>query len=107
MKKYNLKVNLYHGTSRDNAMSILANGTEECFFTTDKNRALCYGKTVLKKIQNVEFDNKSEMFQFNKRVKNDFYDITLSFKKGRLALYLIEENEKEEDAMLYFMWDFK
>lgn len=99
MKKYKKIVSCYHGTTLENAMSIITNGGKDLFFTTNKERAYSYGDVLIKKDELLEFYNRSDLYHFNKRMKNDFVDAILTLEKNKFVVTLI--NGKEE--MTYFM----
>lgn len=100
-KTYKKLIDIYHGTDKESAMNIISEGGKEIFFTTSKDRALSYGNTLLKLPRHIIFDNRSDLYRFNKLIKNDFYDFKIDLVKNLFGIYLIEENKEE---ILYFMY---
>jgi len=98
-KQYKKKIELYHGTTYENAISILKNGADELFVSTSKERALTYGDVLIKKEQIIWFDNRKDLYYFNKKMKSDFVDGIIKLEKNKFVITIING----EEEITYFM----
>jgi hypothetical protein len=73
-----MKVKLYHGTSKENLLSIIEHGINEAYFTNNIKRALSYNNGILIEIDYIiNFKNVIDYLKFKFFTKNDFFDVVL------------------------------
>lgn len=99
MKIYRILFDTWHGTTLENAMSIVQNGSEEVFFTTSLERAKTYGEVLLRLRKELFFVDKEEFKRFKKTIKNHYLDAIEKIDVNKFCLSLIHKNEMHKEFL--------
>jgi hypothetical protein len=86
-----MKVKLYHGTSKENLLSIIEHGINEAYFTNNIKRALSYNNGILIQIDYIiNFKNFFDYLMFKYFTKGDFFDVVFeNYKLKEFKVYEI------------------
>lgn len=87
----------WHGTTQENAMSIISKGSQEVFFTTSIERAKTYGDVLLRLRKEMFFIDKEEFKRFKKTIKNDYLDAIEKIDVNNFCLSMIHKNDMEKE----------
>lgn len=83
MKRINIKVKLYRGTTLENLKYDIKNNNDELFFTNKKDRALSYGNVLLSLDAIFQFNNINELKRFK---QSDFQDIFINAERLKRSI---------------------